>query len=139
MALSLVDKQAIVAEISRVAKEAVSFVAADYRGLSVPEMTQLRKEARDAGVFVQVVRNTLARRAVEGTDFECIKDSLTGPLVLAFAKEEPSAPARLFKRFAKENDKVAIRVLSISGVVYGPEQVDVIASLPTRDEGGEGC
>ncbi len=134
MALTLAQKAAIVAEISEVAKQAMSLVAVGNRGISVPEMTRLRKEAREVGVYLRVVRNTLARRAVEGTEFECLKGSLTGPLVLAFGQQEPSAPARLFKRFVKENEKLDIRAFSISGVAYPPEQIELLASLPTRDE-----
>ncbi len=134
MTLNLADKQAIVAEVSQIARQAISFVAADYRGLTVPEMTQLRKEARNAGVYLRVVRNTLARRAVEGTSFECVQSSLVGPLILAFAEHEPSAPAKLFKQYAKDNSKFEVKVLSVGGQVYSATQIDAVASLPTRDE-----
>ena len=134
MTLNLADKQAIVAEVSSVAKQAVSFVAVDYRGLSVPQITRLRSDARKEGVYLKVVRNTLAKRALYGTEFECVSDSLVGPLMIAFAQQEPGAPARLFKRYAKENDKLKVKVLSIGGQVYSAAQIDVIASLPTRPE-----
>jgi large subunit ribosomal protein L10 len=132
--LNLADKQAIVAEVSQIARQAISFVAADYRGLTVPEMTQLRKEARNAGVYLRVVRNTLARRAVEGTSFECVQSSLVGPLILAFGETEPSAPAKLFKQYAKDNAKFEVKVLSVGGQVYSAAQIDAVASLPTREE-----
>lgn len=134
MALKLADKEVIIAEVSGVAASAVSVVVAHYRGLSVAQMTALRKKARDAGVYLRVVRNTLARRAVAGTEFECIQDSLTGPVVLAFSKTEPSAAARLVRDFAKDNDKLEVRVLSIGGKLVAANQIDTVASLPTYDE-----
>ena len=104
MALRLEDKKALVKEVNAVAGDSVTAVAAEYRGLSVGEMTELRKEARSAGVYMRVVKNTLARRAVEGTEFECMKDTLKGPILLAFAKDDPGAAARVIKNFAKEQD-----------------------------------
>ena len=86
MALRLEDKKALVKEVNAVAGDSVTAVAAEYRGLSVAEMTELRKEARNAGVYMRVVKNTLARRAVEGTEFECMQETLKGPILLAFAK-----------------------------------------------------
>jgi len=134
VALKLADKQAIVDEVAGVASTAVSVVIAHYRGLSVTDMTQLRKQARSSGVYLRVVRNTLARRAVEGTSFECIKAELTGPIVLAFSKEEPSAAARLFKDFAKEHERLEVRALSIGGALLAANQLDTVATLPTYDE-----
>lgn len=134
MALKLADKQAIVDEVAGVASTAVSLVIAHYRGLSVTDMTQLRKQARSSGVYLRVVRNTLARRAIEGTSFECIKAELTGPIVLAFSKEEPSAAARLFKDFAKEHERLEVRALSIGGALLAANQLDTLATLPTYDE-----
>ncbi|WP_062266818.1 50S ribosomal protein L10 [Endozoicomonas arenosclerae] len=134
MALGLEDKKAIVAEVSEAAQSALSAVIADYRGLTVDQMTQLRKQARDGGVYLKVVRNTLAKRAVEGTEFECLQDSLVGPTVLAFSQEDPGAAARLMKDFAKENDALEVKALSISGQVLGAEQIDVLAKMPTLDQ-----
>lgn len=134
MSLNLEDKKAIVAEISGVASKAISAAAAEYRGLSVTDITKLRVEARKANVYLKVVRNTLARRAVKGTSFECMDEALVGPLVLAFSDAEPSAPARLFRDFAKTNDKLAIKVLSLSGRLVDVKNIETIASLPTRDE-----
>lgn len=134
MALSYQDKQAIVAEVSEVASESISLVVADYRGLSVSAMTELRKRARESGVYLRVIRNTLAKRALKGSDFECMDESLTGPLVFGFAKNEPSAAARLFKNFAKENDKLEVKALSLAGTFYEASQLDAVASLPSRDE-----
>lgn len=134
MALNLEDKKAIVAEVASVAKEALSVVSADYRGLSVVEMDDLRKQARNSGVYLKVVRNTLARRAVEGTEFECLRDSLVGPLILAFSKEEPGAAARLINNFIKGCDRLEVTALAIGGQLHGPEQLATIAKLPNREE-----
>ena len=109
MALNLQDKQAVVAEVSEVAKGALSAVVADSRGVTVDKMTELRKSAREAGVYMRVVRNTLLRRAVEGSAFECMKDTFKGPTLIAFSNEHPGAAARLFKEFAKANDKFEIK------------------------------
>lgn len=134
MALSLAEKKAVVAEVAEVAKSSVSVVAADYRGLSVVQMAQLRKAARDSGVYLRVVRNTLSRRALAGTDFECLDDVLVGPLFLAFSREEPSAAARVLRDFAKDNAQLEIKALSISGKLMDASQLDAIANLPTYDE-----
>lgn len=134
MALNYEDKKAIVAEISEVANESVSLVVADYRGLSVPDMTELRKKARESDVYLRVVRNTLAKRALEGSIFECVNDTLTGPLVFGFAKNEPGAAAKLFKEFGKENEQLEVKALSLSGALYDASQLDAVASLPNRDE-----
>lgn len=134
MALGLEDKKAIVAEVSEAAQSALSAVIADYRGLTVDQMTQLRKQAREGNVYLKVVRNTLAKRAVQGTDFECLQDSLVGPTVLAFSQEDPGAAARLIKDFAKENEALEVKALSISGQLLGAEQIDVLAKMPTLDQ-----
>jgi large subunit ribosomal protein L10 len=127
-------KQAVVAEVAEVAKTAQSAVAAEYRGLTVAEMTKLRVAARNAGVYVRVVKNTLARRAIEGTSFECMKGSLRGPLVLAFSREDPGAAARVVKGFAKEHEKLKAVAVSIGGELYSASDIDRVASLPTLAE-----
>lgn len=134
MALGLEDKKAIVAEVSEAAKVALSAVVADSRGVAVGNMTALRKEAREAGVYVRVVRNTLARRAVDGTDFECLKDSFVGPTLIAFSNEHPGAAARLLKKFAKENDKFEVKALAFNGELMAAGDIDRLATLPTYDE-----
>jgi large subunit ribosomal protein L10 len=131
MSLNVEAKQAVVAEVAEVAKTAHSAVAAQYRGLTVAEMTKFRVAARQAGVYVRVVKNTLARRAIEGTSFECMKASLKGPLVLAFSQEDPGAAARVVKGFAKEHDKLVTVALSIGGELYPASDLDRLASLPT--------
>ncbi|NIL95532.1 MAG: 50S ribosomal protein L10 [Woeseiaceae bacterium] len=134
MALRLEDKKAFVKEINAVADESVSVVAAEYRGLSVAEMTELRRDARNAGVYLRVVKNTLARRAVEGTEFECMKDSLKGPILLAFGKEDPGAAARVIKNFAKDHKALQAVSLSTGGQVLPGEQLATLADLPTMDQ-----
>jgi large subunit ribosomal protein L10 len=132
--LRLEDKKAIVAEVALVAKQATAVVAADYCGLTVAQLTSLRKSARESGVYMRVVRNTLANRAFEGTDFACMQPALVGPLVLAFSKEEPSSAARLMKDFAKMYDKLVIKALSIDGKLLPATDLAALASLPTRNE-----
>lgn len=134
MALNLEDKKAIVAEISEVASGALSAVIADYRGLTVSEMTDLRKQAREQGVFLRVARNTLARRAVEGTEFECLQPSLIGPTILALSLEDPGAAARLIKDYAKEHEALEVKALAVGGLAYGAEEIDRLAKLPTREQ-----
>ncbi len=131
MALNLQDKKAIVAEVNEVAKGALSAVIADSRGVPVSAMTTLRKQARENGVYVRVVRNTLARRAVEGTDFECLQETLVGPTLIGFSNEHPGAAARLFKDFAKENKDFEIKAAAFEGAIAN---VEVLATLPTYDE-----
>ena len=134
MALSLADKKQIVSEVAAVAESAHSAVAAEYRGLTVEEMTDLRVKARQGGVYLRVVKNTLARRAFEGTEFECMSDQLVGPLVLAFSQEDPGSAARLIKDFAKEHSKLEVKVLAVGGEVLAASDLDRLASLPTRDQ-----
>ena len=134
MPIGLEEKKTIVAEVNKTAGEALSAVMADYRGVSVEKMTALRKQAREAGVHIRVIRNTLAKRAFEGTDFACLSDALLGPNILAFSIEDPGAGARIFKEFAEENEAFEIKALSIGGKLLSADQVDVLAKLPTRDQ-----
>ncbi|NII08406.1 50S ribosomal protein L10 [Luteibacter anthropi] len=134
MALNLSQKQEVVAELAEVAAKAHSLVAAEYAGTTVSQMTAMRKKARESGVFLKVVKNTLAARAVAGTEFEVVADALTGPLLYAFSTEEPGAAGRLIKEFAKTNDKLKPKVVSIEGKLFDAKHVDVLASLPTREE-----
>jgi len=132
--IGLKQKQAIVAEVNETASKALSAVMADYRGVTVEDMTALRKQAREAGVQVRVIRNTLAKRAFEGTDFECLNEALLGPNIVAFSIEDPGAGARIFKDFAEENDEFEIKVLSVGGKLLAADQIDILAKLPTRDQ-----
>jgi large subunit ribosomal protein L10 len=134
VAIRLEDKQQIVSEVNEAATSALSAVLADYRGVSVSALTQLRKSARQNNVYLRVVRNTLLKRAVAGTEFECIQDALVGPTILAFSMEDPGAAARVLKDFAKANDKFEIKALSIGGKLLGADQIDALATLPTYDQ-----
>lgn len=134
MALSLAQKEQIVAEVAEVAKSAHAAIGAEYRGLTVAQLTKLRVEARKAGVYVRVVKNTLARRAVEGTAFACMQDGLTGPLVLAFGTEDPGSVGRVAEAFAKEYDKFQVRLIAVSGKLLPASDLGRLAKMPTRDE-----
>jgi large subunit ribosomal protein L10 len=134
MALSIEDKKAIVAEVAEQVSSALSAAVADYRGLTVNEMTSLRAEARKSGVYLRVVRNNLARLAVKGTDLECLSDALVGPLVLALSMDAPGASAKLFKNFQKDHKSFEVKNLVMAGELFGPEKLDDFAKIPTRDE-----
>ncbi|AHF03071.1 50S ribosomal protein L10 [Marichromatium purpuratum 984] len=134
MALNFAQKEAIVAEVAEVAKSAYSAVGAEYRGLTVDELTQLRVEARKAGVYVRVVKNTLARRALEGTDFACMQEGLTGPLILAFSQEDPGSAARVAEAFAKDHDKFQVRLIALGGKLLPASELGNLAKMPTYDQ-----
>jgi len=134
MALNFEQKQVIVSEVAEVAKKALSVVAADYRGLTVGEMNELRSKARATNVYVRVVQNRLAKRALEGTDFACINEQMVGPLMLAFSEAEPGAAARLIRDFRKTHDNLEVKMLSIGGKAMDASQLEALAKLPTRDE-----
>ena len=134
MVFKLEDKQLIVNEVNAAASKAQAAFAAEYRGLTVAEMTGLRSNARKAGVYLKVIKNTLARRAVAGTAFECLQQGLTGPLVLAFAQTDPGEAARVMSEFAKEHDKLVIRLVSLGGKLLAPKDIDRLAKMPTREQ-----
>lgn len=134
MALTLEQKKAVVAEVAEVAKSAHSAVAAEYRGITVSQMTEMRAKARKQGVYLKVAKNTLVRRAVEGTDFECMSGQLTGPLLFAFSIDDPGAAARLVKEFAKENDRLIPRLVSVGAQLFGAGELERLSTLPTRDQ-----
>ena len=134
MALNLDQKKVVVAELANVAAKAHSLVAAEYSGLTVGQLTELRKKARQAKVFVKVAKNTLVSRAVEGTDYACVKDALVGPMLYAFSEEDPGAAGRLVKEFSKANDKLIPKVVAIGGQMYPGSHVEKLASLPTREQ-----
>ena len=134
MALTLEEKKAVVAEVSEVAKGAYSAVAAEYCGLTVEQLTDLRVKAREDNVYLRVVKNSLAKRALEDTDFACMRERLTGPLILAFSQEDPGAAARVTKDFAKANEKFQVTMLSVGGELLEPTEIDKLAKLPTRDQ-----
>ncbi len=135
VALQLEQKKTIVSEVSQVAANAHSAIAAEYRGLTVSELTELRAKARETGVYLKVVKNTLAKRALEGTPYECMRDGLVGPLMLAFSQEDPGSAARLVKNFAKENDLLAVKMISIGGELFDASELSKLSSLPTKEQG----
>lgn len=134
MALRLEDKKALVAEVNSVASKALSAVAAEYRGLTAGKFDILREKARANGIYLHVVKNTLAKRAVEGTEFECLSPALTGPLVLGFSLEDPGAVGRVIKDFAKENEALVVKAVAVGGTLYGPKDIERLASLPTKEQ-----
>jgi large subunit ribosomal protein L10 len=134
MALGLADKQAIVAEVNEAASNALSAVVSDYRGLTVDQMTQMRAKARESGVYLRVVRNTLAKRAIEGTEYECLSEALVGPTMFAFSTEDPGSAARLLKDYSREFDALEVKALSIGGQLLAASDLDRVAALPTRDQ-----
>jgi large subunit ribosomal protein L10 len=136
MSLSLVEKQAVVAEVATVAAGAHSAIASENRGLTVEQLTALRVKARENGVYLRVVKNTLAKRALQGSSFECMRPILVGPLILAFSQQDPGAAARLLKEFVsdKANEKLVIKALSISGRLLPAEDLNRLANMPTREQ-----
>lgn len=134
MGLTLEQKQAVVAEVAAVAAAAPAAIAAEYSGLNVAEMAELRRSARDAGIYLKVVRNTLARRALEGTQFDCMRDTLTGPLLLAFSNEEPGSAAKVIRTFAKENEKLVVRLIALDGQLLDSTEIERVANLPSLDQ-----
>jgi large subunit ribosomal protein L10 len=134
MALNIEQKKAVVAEVAEAAGSALAAVAAEYRGLTVEEMTELRVKARENGVFLKVAKNTLVRRAVEGTEFECMRESLEGPLLLAFSMEDPGAAARLVKDYAKSHDHLIAKLVAIGGQLYDASELERLSSMPTREQ-----
>lgn len=134
MVLKLKDKEAIVADLKEVASSSLSVIAADYRGLTVSQLDQLRDAARKSGVYLRVVRNTLSRRALEGTEFKCLQEALVGPIILAFSREAPGAAARILKDFIVDNEKITVKAISIGGELFAANELDAVAKLPNRDE-----
>ena len=134
MSLTLEQKQAVVAEVAAVAAAAPALIAAEYSGLNVAQMTALRRLARDAGIYLRVVRNTLARRAFEGTQFDCMRSTLTGPLLLAFSNDEPGSAAKVIRDFAKENKKLVVKLISLDGRLLDSAEIESVANLPSLDQ-----
>ena len=134
MALTRQEKEAVVAEVADVASSAHSAVAAEYRGITVTDLTALRAKARSSGVYLRVVKNSLARRAVEGTEFECMQEGMSGPLIFAFSQEDPGSAARLLRDFANEYDKLVVTMAAVGGQKLEANEIGKLANLPTRDE-----
>lgn len=133
MSLNLEQKKTVVAEVSDVLSGAEAAVVAEYRGLTVEQMTALRRKAHEADVFLRIVKNTLARRAVEGSDFECLKDQFVGPLAFA-ASKDPVAVAKVLSTFAKENDKLILKAGAMGGKLMSDAELKALATLPGREE-----
>jgi len=134
VSLNLEAKKAIVEEVAEIAGNSPSAVAAEYSGLSVSDMTELRQSARDAGIYLRVVRNSLARRALEDTNFDCMREGLVGQLILAFSKDEPGAAAKVIRDFAKKNDKLVVKLVALEGKLLQPSDIDTLANLPSKDQ-----
>jgi large subunit ribosomal protein L10 len=134
MALNIEQKKAVVADVAEAASKALAAVAAEYRGLTVEEMTELRAKAREGGVYLKVAKNTLVRRAVEGTEYECMQESLTGPLLFAFSMEDPGAAARLVKDYSKDHDKLIAKLVAVGGELYDASELERLSNLPTYDQ-----
>ena len=134
MPLTLQQKQDVVGEVSQVAAQAHSVIAAEYRGLTVGEMTELRNRARESNVQMRVVKNTLARRAFDGTDYECMNEALQGQMVYAFSMEEPGGAARVLKDYTKDNEKLVVKLIAFGGELLDPSEIKRLASLPTYDQ-----
>ena len=134
MSLTLEQKKVIVEEVADIAAKAPTAIAAEYSGLNVGEMTQLRQAARNAGIYLKVVRNTLARRALEGSRFECMREGLVGPLLLAFSNDEPGSAAKVIRDFAKDNEKLVVKLVSLDGKLLGASDLDRLASMPSQDQ-----
>ena len=133
MSLNIETKKAAVAEIGSAIANAQTMVIADYRGISVANMTELRANARKENVYLHVLKNTLARRAVEGTSFAGLADQMVGPLVYAVS-EDPVAAAKVLNQFAKKDEKIVIKAGSYNGEVLNTAQVIELASIPSREE-----
>ena len=134
MALNLDSKKQVVADVAQAAAQATSAIAADYRGLPVVAMTRLRKQAREQGVYLRVVKNTLARRALADTPFACMEREFGGPLLLAFSYDDLGAAARLIQDFRKDGDLPAVKILAFDGTLQDPSQVERLATLPSREQ-----
>lgn len=134
MPLRLEEKKTLVAEVRGVAEQASSCISAEYRGLTVAQLDGLRRQARASNVYLKVVKNTLARRALEGTAFECMRSALKGPLVLAFSREEPGAAARILRDFVKDNEQLVVRMVAVGGKLLPAANLERLATLPTREE-----
>ena len=133
MGLNLSEKQAVVAEVVEQVSKAQTIVVAEYRGLEVGKITALRKQARESGVYLRVLKNTLARRAVEGTPFAGLADKMVGPLIYGMSAD-PVAVAKVLNSFAKDNDKLVIKAGAMANYMMDVNGVKALATMPSRDE-----
>lgn len=133
MALNREEKAAVIEEVSAQVAQASSIVLAEYRGLTVEKITQLRKQARESGVYLRVLKNTLVRRAVQGTPYEALADSMVGPLMYGISAD-PVAPAKLIASFAKANEQLVVKGGAMPNVVMDVAGVKALATMPSREE-----
>lgn len=133
MGLSLEQKQAMVSEVSAKLVGAQAVIVAEYRGLDVEKVTQLRSKARKSGVFLRVLKNTLARRAVQGTPFEKLSEQMYGPLMYGIS-QDPVAGAKVLSEFAKENELFVIKAGAMPNAVMSAQDIKALAQLPSREE-----
>lgn len=134
MALNLEAKKVIVKEVAEIADRSSSAVAAQYTGMDMSDMTELYSLARNTGVYLRVVRNTLARRALEGTHLACMCSNLKGQLILAFSTDEPGAAAKLVRDFAKDNEKLVVKLVALEGGLLPASDIDRLADLPNKTQ-----
>ena len=134
MPLRIKDKQRVVKELNTMASSSIAGAIADYSGLNVTEITELRTKARASGVYLKVVKNTLSKRAFSDTNFECLTENLKGPIIIALSKDDLASPARLFKNFSKEYEQLKTVSLAIDGNTFPASELDRIAKLPTKQE-----
>ena len=133
MSLNLAEKKEVVAEVSERLKQAQAVVLAEYRGIKVEDITGLRREARASGVYLRVLKNTLARRAVQGTPFEKLADQMVGPLAYGIS-DDPVAAAKVLHTYAKTNEKLVIKGGAMAGQVMSAKEVGQLATMPSREE-----
>ena len=134
MPLSIEEKQNLVEELNEIASSSIAGAIADYSGLNVSEITELRTQARESGVYLKVVKNTLSKRAFSDTGFECLNENLKGPIIIALSKDNLASPARLFKNFSKDYEQLKTVSLAIDGNIFPASELDRIAKLPTQQE-----
>ena len=134
MGLNIEEKKAVVAGMRELFLNSQAIVAAEYSGLTVSQMTKLRKDARDLGLTVRVTKNSLAKLAITGTEHECLSENLVGPLILILSKEDPGAGARLVKEFAKDNEQLVTKAIAFGGESRPGSDLELLASMPTLDE-----
>ena len=128
------NKKVLVEDLNKIAQEAFSVIAVDYRGTNVPELTSLRKEAKNQSVHLKVIKNTLAKRALENTKFDSLNDILTGPTLLAFSMDDFQSAAKLIKDFASNEESFEVKGLSIGEGFLEPNELKALASLPSKEE-----
>ena len=134
MALKIEDKQRIISEVAALAADAKSAIAIDYHGIASNQMTELRKHAREQDVCIRVVKNSLARRALADTPFACLNEHLLGPMMFAFALNDPAAAARVVHKLAKEIEAIEVKLISLDGKLHDIEKIKVLAELPTYEQ-----